>query len=114
MNAVNTESSGVTNLATTTADVLSLKLYHLIGTVKLAAFAAEARRALNAIESIASTNPAISQRIQDSVTAFSGWSEIEDNLGEVLQNVASQLEDVSCDFSETVYDLARAKKGGAL
>lgn len=85
MNAVNTEGSGVTNLATTTADVLSLKLYHLTEIVKLAAFAAEYQRAAT-----------------------------EGDTAGVMYYVAAQLEEVNSELIETVYDLARAKKGGAL
>lgn len=75
----------VTTLETTTADVLSLKLYHLTEIVKLAAFAAEYQRA-----------------------------EAEGDTSGVLYYVAEQLQEVNSEFTESVHGLARALKGGAL
>lgn len=77
----------VTTLETTTADVLSLKLYNLTEIVKLAAFAAEYGRAGT-----------------------------EGDTAGVLHYVADELQGVRRDFTETIYGLAAetAKKGGAL
>ena len=70
-------------LATTTADVLSLKLYHLTEIVKLAAFATENQR-----------------------------EAAEGDTSGVLYYVAEQLQAVNSEFTETVHDLARARKNG--
>ena len=86
MNAATTNEAqkSVTNLETTTADVLSLKLYRLIEIVKLAAYATE-----------------------------NGLPARECDTSEVLHYVADELHGVNSDFTETVHSLARVMKGGA-
>lgn len=95
------------------ANALSMQMYHLIGIVKLAAFAAEARRTLEGIRELADYRPEIKQAIADHVSAMADWRERDDNSGEMLEYVARQLEEVNGEFTETVHGLAWAKKGGA-
>lgn len=64
-------------------EALAMKMYRLIEIVKLAAFA-----------------------------TGSGMNAKEADTSEVLHYVADELQGVSCDFTETIYGLARAKKGG--
>ena len=104
----------VTTLDTTTADVLSLKLYNLTEIVKLAAFAAEARRTLSGIQDVMHYRPEMREAITNNVNSSANWSEMSDNTGDVLHYVANELQDVNSEFTGAVYALARAvKKGGA-
>lgn len=101
--------------ATTHADALSMKLYNLTEIVKLAAFAAEARRTLTGIESVMHYRPEMREAITTSVPASSNWNDLPDNTGDVLHYVAGQMDDMQDDLLKGVYDLARAaKKGGAV
>ena len=74
----------VTTLETTTADVLSLKLYRLIEIVRLAAYA-----------------------------AGSGMNTKEADTSEVLYFVADELQGVNSEFTEAVHNLARATRRAA-
>jgi len=79
-----TETTRAAELETST-EALATKLYRLKEIIKLAAFATGA-----------------------------GAPAKEADTSEVLYYVADELEGVSCDFTETIYSLARnAKKGGA-
>jgi len=99
-------------ITTVKTNALSVKLFHLTEIVKLAAFAAEARRTLSRIHEVADCHPHFKQIIADHVSAMGDWQEREDNLGGVLDNVVRQLEEVNSEFTETVHDLARATKNG--
>ena len=94
------------------ADTLSLQMYNLIGIVKLAAFAAEARRTLDAIRDLAHCRADVKQAIEDHVSAPSDWRERDDNAGEVLDYVARQLEEVNSEFTDAVHGLAWTIKTG--
>ena len=102
----------ITDAAKSKADALSMQMYNLIGIVKLAAFAAEARRTLDAVANLADCRVEIKQAIADSVSAMAEWRERDDNAGEVLDYVARQLDEVRGEFTDTVHDLARAKQNG--
>ena len=65
-------------------EALAMKMYRLMEIVKLAAYA-----------------------------AGSGMNTKEADTSEVLYFVADELEGVSCDFTQTIYEMARAKNGGA-
>lgn len=85
MSNVTTQApNSVTTLETTTADVLSLKLYRLIEIVRLAAYATEHGREAR-----------------------------EGDTAEVLNYVADELHGVNSDFTEAVHSLARATRGAA-
>jgi hypothetical protein len=100
--------------ATARADALSMKLYNLTEIVKLAAFAAEARRTLTGIESVMHYRPEMREAITTSVSASSNWSDLPDNTGDVLNYVAGEMGDIQYAFLKDVHDLAQAaKKGGA-
>ena len=66
------------------ADALSLKLYRLVEIVRLAAYA-----------------------------GASGMDTKEADTSEVLYYVADEMQAVNGNFTQAIYDLARAKKGGA-
>ena len=75
------------------SDELSFKLHNLLEIVKLDAFAAEARRPLNAIHSLAQILPGeVGDNIERLVNAPNAWNEIEDNSGGVLHYIADELE----------------------
>lgn len=112
MSAVTQAQQCTADAATSKANALSMQMYNLIGIVKLAAFAAEARRTLDGIRDVTDYRVDVNQAIADSVSAMGDWRERDDNAGEVLDYVARQLEEVRSEFTETVHDLARAKKKG--
>ncbi|ABM37952.1 hypothetical protein [Polaromonas naphthalenivorans] len=102
----------IADAATDKADDLSLRLYNLTEIVKLAAFAADARRTLAGIREATQYRPEM-QKFIDSVPASSNWLVHECNAGEVLSYVACQLEEVNTGFTDGTYSLSRLKKGGA-
>jgi DNA repair ATPase RecN len=57
----------------------------------LAAFASEARRVLEDIDSVASDFPDIEERLSKLVRARRQWAVYEDTIPEVLDGVAQQL-----------------------
>jgi hypothetical protein len=113
-----TPEETLADAATSKADELSLKLNNLTEIVKLAAFASEARRTLEGIDSIMKHSPEMRAVVNASVDTSSNWKAMEDVTGNVLSYVAQELDAVNRDFTQTVYDLANAanateKKGGA-
>jgi hypothetical protein len=112
MSAATQAQQCTADAATSKANALSVQMHHLIGVVKLAAFAAEARRTLDRIREVADCYPHFKQTIADHVPAMGDWQEREDNAGEVLDYVARQMDEVRSEFTETVHDLARVKKNG--
>lgn len=90
-------------------DEISLTLHNLTEIVKLAAFAAEARRTLTEIDYTLQYRPEIKEVIRDSVLSAAQWSEMEDNTGDVLDYIARQLKQVNGDFNKNFHDLAPAK-----
>lgn len=95
------------------ADALSCKLFNLAEIVKLAAFAAESRRVLEGIENAANGRPEIEKFIDHSTPTPHNWIEMPDSTGNVLEQVAKELEAINNAFVSTVYKLARdADKSG--
>lgn len=90
------------------ADALSLEMYHAGKTLELAAFAAEARRVLVEIDSALFCRPEIKETLGESVAGFTEWKELEDASGEVLRQLARQIERLNGEFTEAVYDMANA------
>jgi hypothetical protein len=88
------------------ADALSLKLDNLTEIVKLAAFAAEARRTLTAVYGVMRFIPNMEEAIQSGAKPMNNWSSLQDNTGDVLVYVAAELEEVNTDFIEHAYSLA--------
>ena len=103
----------IADAATDKADDLSLRLNQLTGLVKLAAFAVEARRVLSEIHEAKNRQPELDKAIKQAVSASNGWLTMDDNAGEILNCVATQLEEVNTGFTNGMYSLAGLKKGGA-
>ena len=70
----------------------SLALCHINNVVKLAAFACEARRAIQGINEALRYQDDARGIISDAVPAFNNWREFEDVAGDVLQQVSNQIE----------------------
>ena len=99
--------------ATRKAEDLSLRLFHLTEIVKLAAFSAEARRMLKGIDDATAWRPEMKGFIEDAVSASNTWMEMEDATSNVLTYVAVQLQEVSVDSTQNLYELAAIKAGDA-
>lgn len=74
---------------------LEATLYRLSGIVKLAAFAAEARRMLEAHDSALKSFPEAAAHIFDTVESSRQWECMADATGEVLTAVSDQLAGVA-------------------
>ena len=92
---------------------MSLKLFNLTEIVKLASFAAEARRVLKGIRDSATYNPDMEKFIDDSSECPHTWTEMDDSTGNVLDHLARELGAINISFTEAVYDLANGKTGNA-
>ena len=90
-------------------DAISLTLYNLTEIVKLAAFAAEARRTLTCIHDTLHYRQEMKQVICDSVSNSAQWAELEDNTADVLDYVARQLRVVNREFDENFYGPSPAR-----
>ena len=101
----------IADAATDKADDLSLQLNHLTELVKLAAFAAEARRVLSGIHDVANCQPELQKAIMKAVPASNTWQGMADTFGEVLSQVARQLDEVNANFTDCVVGLSRLKQG---
>ena len=99
--------------ATRKADDLSLKLFNLTEIVKLASFAAEARRVLEGIKDAAAYNPDMQKVIDNSSVHPHTWTEMDDSTGNVLDYIGRELGSINIGFTEAVYDLANGKAGNA-
>ena len=95
------------------SEALAGKLDTLMGIIKLAAFAAEARRTLTAIYGIAHFIPSMKETISNCAAPANNWSGLQDNTGDVLVYVAMELEDVNKAFTDHAYDLARVSSPSA-
>ena len=103
----------IADAATDKAEDLSLQLNHLTNLVKLAAFAAEARRVLSGIHDVANCQPELQKTIMRAVPASNTWLGMTDSSGEVLNYVARQLDEVNAGFTDSVYSLSHVKSGAA-
>ncbi len=88
-------------------DALSLRIYHLNNVTQLAAFAAEARRALGAFEVITEGRPEMQAAIGAEMKYPNAWRDYDDVSGEVLQWVARQLDGVSTEMTDAAYSTAK-------
>ena len=94
---------------TTRFDEISLTLYNITEIVKLAAFAAEARRTLEGIRNALHYREEMQEVIRDSVLNSAQWSEMEDSAGDVLDYVARQLHQVNDDFNKNFHGPSPAR-----
>ncbi len=101
----------IADVAKTKADALSLELYNLIKIVKLAAFAADMQRTLKGINDAMYFRPEMQEIINEAVPCSNNWLDMENPTSEALAYLASQMETINSEFTETVYDLAQAKSG---
>jgi hypothetical protein len=85
------------------------RLFQLANIVKLAAFAAESRRALEGYSRVLGHFPDADTAVSNTVSHCSQWQEQEDVLGEVLTDVGHQIEALIDDIERQVMAL----KGGA-
>ncbi|MDO8774295.1 MAG: hypothetical protein Q7K57_37395 [Burkholderiaceae bacterium] len=99
--------------ATRKADDLSLKLFNLTEIVKLASFAAEARRVLEGIKAGTAYNPDMQKVIDNCSACPHTWMEMDDSTGNVLDFIGRELGAINIGFTEAVYDLANGKAGNA-
>lgn len=87
------------------ADDLGMKLYGLTQVVKLAAFAAEARKALSSLEDAFEHRP----KVRDDLRAhayLTDWQEMPDTSSEALQYIVQELEQANEEFTDQSYRLA--------
>lgn len=87
-------------------DALSLRMYHLGKTLELAAFAAEARRVLSAIDQASSFRPELKKVMNEGIDAGEDWKCLEDASGEVLRQLAIQVQEINTEFTDAAYSLA--------
>ena len=95
--------------ATAKSGEISSTLYHLTAIVRLAAFAAEARRTLTGIDDALHYREEMQVIIRGSVLKSAQWAMLEDSAGQVLDYVACQLEKVADDFTENFDDMGPAR-----
>lgn len=91
--------------ATDAADKLGLKLYGLTQVVKLAAFAAECRKALVGIEEALEHRPKVKEDLRNHVH-MTAWMEMPDPTGEALAAAAIEMESANHELSDLVYKLS--------
>lgn len=91
--------------ATDTADELAMKLYGLTQVVKLAAFAAECRKALTSIEDALEYRPKVKEDLRNHAHMVA-WMETPDPTGDALTYVADEMERASSGFSGLAYKLS--------
>ncbi len=82
-------------------------------TVKLAAYAAEARRTLEAYSEAIAYFPDCEVFIKRTVSASRQWSTQEDVIGEVLTEAAMQIEQLASEIPTHFFELRAELKGGA-
>jgi hypothetical protein len=92
--------------ATNKADDLGMKLYGLAQVVRLAAFAAEARRTLTGIEGALEWREDVRTDLRDHIHQMTGWQDMPDTAGDALQFIASELDQAHEDFTALSYRLA--------
>jgi hypothetical protein len=78
-------------------DVQAQEVYRLAQVVKLAAFAAEARRTLEAIGNACLLDRQLADELAQHVDAVNNWSTFDDVSGEVLRGLGSSLERIAGD-----------------
>lgn len=91
--------------ATSKADDLGMKLYGLTQVVKLAAFAAEARKALVSLDAAFEHRPKVRDDLHNHAH-LANWSEMPDASSDALQFIAQELEQANEEFTNLSYRLA--------
>ena len=66
-------------------------LYRIGNILKLAAFAAEARRTLDAVDGAIPYFKDAEKHLHETVTAWRNWTVMEDTVGDVLNDVAREV-----------------------
>lgn len=100
------------NTVNTLVDTLSVKLFNLGQITKLAAFASETRRTLELYSSQAVYFPKFKNHLEACDEAVNNWTLYEDTSGEVLKEVARQIEACASDLNDEtqcIRDLRRAR-----
>jgi hypothetical protein len=78
-------------------DAQAQEVYRLAQVVKLAAFAAEARRTLEAIGNACVLDRQLAEELAQHVDAVNNWGTFDDVSGEVLRGLGSSLEHIAAD-----------------
>jgi hypothetical protein len=81
--------------------------------LKLARFAAEARRTLQGIEDLGRQNPEVASAIGESVEAPREWQVCEDVLGQVLGHTAHQLQTMQDELESAIGAMHRSANTGS-
>ena len=68
------------------------ELFELRNIIGLAAFAAEARRVLTEVDQVAVMHPALGDTLSKWIGARTGWRELGDHAGDVLNDVRQRLD----------------------
>lgn len=97
---------------TTKADNLYCKAWNLAQVVKLAAFAAEARRTLTDIEDELEHRPKVRDDLRNHVFQMTAWVGMPDPTGDALTYVADEMEAVAKNLCSLTYSLASRLKAG--
>ena len=90
---------------TSKADALSLRVYGLASMLKVAAFAAEARKALVSLEAAFEHRPKVRDDLHNHAH-LANWSEMPDASSDALQFIAQEFELVMEQNAEMIYGLA--------
>ena len=106
MTTTTTAQTFIADAATENCSAISSKLHNLTEIVKMAAFAAEARRTLGEIQDLARLMPEFKSALKNETSNPNSWAELEDNTADVLDYVARQLKQVNSDLCENLYSLA--------
>jgi len=94
------------------AEADSMALDRLTNMVKLTAFACEARRTLEGIGNALTHHEKAKDAIGQSVDAWRNWTVLQDVTGEVLQDVAAQLSELSEAISRRPFELQDLEGAG--
>lgn len=97
---------------TTNADNLHCKAWGLAQVVKLAAFAAEARRTLTGIEDALTHRPKVRDDLRNHVFQMAAWSEMHDPTGDALTYVAGEMEVIAGSLCNLTYSMASRLTAG--
>lgn len=85
--------------------VSSVEIAHLSKVVALAAFASEARRVLRGVQELCELDPSLDARLVENIPTKNAWEGYDDMSGEVLQQVADRLAELSGGLDRTGYQL---------
>jgi hypothetical protein len=79
----------------------TFQLVQMTSTIKLLAFACEARRVLTELEDLCDIDPALSDRLAQNIVCRYSWTEHDDVTAEVLLQVGDQMKEV-CEAGERI------------